>query len=83
MGLKARKVTILIHSNFYRMKGFNWFFRWIGALEVPNANRPKEMQQFFARVHKVLERGGVVCMFPEGEISSNGVMQEFKGGVQL
>ena len=81
MGLKARKVTILIHRNFYRMPGFNWFFRWIGALEVPNANRPKEMQQFFARVHKVLERGGVVCMFPEGEISSNGVMQEFKGGV--
>ena len=81
MGLKARKVTILIHSNFYRMPGFKWFFRWIGALEVPNANQPKQMQKFFARVHRVLERGGVVCMFPEGEISNNGVMQEFKGGV--
>ena len=81
MGLKARKVTILIHSNFYRMPGFKWFFRWIGALEVPNANQPKQMQKFFERVHRVLDRGGVVCMFPEGSISSNGVMQEFKSGV--
>ena len=60
MGLKARKVTILIHSNFYRMTGFKWFFRWIGALEVPNANQPKQMQKFFDRVHRVLERGGVI-----------------------
>ncbi|MBE6402968.1 MAG: hypothetical protein E7039_04530 [Lentisphaerae bacterium] len=81
MGLKARKVTILIHSNFYRMPGFKWFFRWIGALEVPNANQPKQMQKFFDRVHRVLDRGGVVCMFPEGSISQNGVMQEFKSGV--
>ena len=82
MGLKARKVTILIHSNFYRMKGFNWFFRWIGALEVPKASQPKQMQKFLDRVHKVLNRGGVVCMFPEGSISGNGVMQEFKSGVK-
>ncbi|MBE6369887.1 MAG: hypothetical protein E7056_07005 [Lentisphaerae bacterium] len=81
MGLKARKVTVLIHRDFYRMKAFNWFFRWIGALEVPNANRPKAMRKFFAKVHKVLERGGVVCMFPEGSISNNEVMQEFKTGV--
>ena len=81
MGLKARKVTILIHSNFYRMPGFKWFFRWIGALEVPNANQPKQMQKFFEKVHRVLDRGGVVCMFPEGSISQNGVMQEFKSGV--
>ncbi|MBE6380209.1 MAG: hypothetical protein E7047_04700 [Lentisphaerae bacterium] len=81
MGLKERKVTILVHRNFYRMVGFRWFFRWIGALEVPNTNRPKAMQKFFDRVHKVLNRGGVVCMFPEGSISGNGVMQEFKGGV--
>ena len=82
MGLKARKVTILVHSNFYRMKGFKWFFRWIGALEVPKANQPKQMQKFLDRVHKVLNRGGVVCMFPEGSISGNGVMQEFKCGVK-
>ena len=82
MGLKGRKVTILVHSNFYRLKGFRWFFRWIGALEVPKATQPKQMQKFLDRVHKVLNRGGVVCMFPEGSISGNGVMQEFKCGVK-
>ncbi len=81
MGLKERKITILVHRNFYRLWGFNWFFRWIGALEVPAANHPKEMRKFFRKVHKVLYRGGMVCMFPEGSITGNDVMQEFKTGV--
>ncbi len=81
MGLKPRKITILVHRNFYRLPVFHWFFRWVGALEVPNANQPKQMKKLFDKIHTVLARGGVVCMFPEGSISSNGIMQEFKGGV--
>ena len=81
MALKERKVTILIHRSFYLMVGFRLFFRWIGALEVPDANQPKQMRKFFRKVHKVLLQGGMLCIFPEGSISSTGVMQEFKTGV--
>ena len=81
MGLKARKVTFMVHRNIYRMRGFHLFFRWIGALEVPNANQPKQMQMLLDKIRKVLNRGGLVCMFPEGAISSNGIMQEVKGGL--
>ena len=81
MGLKARKVTFMVHRNFYRVPVFHLFFRWVGALEVPNANQPKQMQQLFEKIRNVLNRGGLVCMFPEGAISSNGMMQAVKGGL--
>ena len=81
MGLKARKVTFMVHRNFYRLPVFHLFFRWIGALEVPNANQPKQMQQLFEKIRNVLNHGGLVCMFPEGAISGNGMMQTVKGGL--
>ena len=52
MGLKARKVTFMVHRNFYRAPVFHLFFRWVGALEVPNANQPKQMQQLFEKIRK-------------------------------
>lgn len=81
MGLKPRRITFMVHRNFYRLPVIHLFFRWVGALEVPNATQPKQMQQLFDKIHQVLNHGGVVCVFPEGSISSNGIMQEFKSGV--
>ena len=81
--LTPRPVRFLVHHNFYNLPQFNWLMRWCNVIEVPPANRPKQMKQFFAEVREELRQGGMVCVFPEGGISQNGIMQSFHAGTDM
>lgn len=75
-----RRIRFLIHHSFYNIPALNWFFRWAGALEVPDARHPKKMQKLIEQVRAILLDGGLVCVFPEGRVTENGIMQEFHTG---
>ena len=76
--LKPRKVTFLVDHTFYRFPGLNLFFRWSKALEVPERASAGKMRALFSEVREILENDGVVCVFPEGEISPNGTIRAFR-----
>ncbi|MBR4717393.1 MAG: AMP-binding protein, partial [Lentisphaeria bacterium] len=79
--LKPRRVTFMVDEAFYRFPGLHLFFRWSGALEVPrNVNRAK-MRHLIEKTHGILNRGGAVCVFPEGAISPNGITHAFRSGL--
>ena len=39
-------------------------------------------EQAFASVREALEEGDIVCIFPEGGLTPDGTLQEFKSGVE-
>ena len=81
MALTKRKIHFLMHRRFYDAKYFNWMFRKCGVIPVPPSFHSKKMQEFLKTVQDVLRNGEIVCAFPEGGVSENGLISNFKNGI--
>jgi len=79
--LKPRRVTFMVDEVFYRFPGLHLFFRWSHALEVPRRMNRAKMRHLIEATHAILNRGGAVCVFPEGAISPNGITHAFRSGL--
>jgi acyl-[acyl-carrier-protein]-phospholipid O-acyltransferase/long-chain-fatty-acid--[acyl-carrier-protein] ligase len=77
----SRIVHFLMHEDFYRFPLLYPFVKWAGFIEVPRADNPKRLLKMFEEVKEALRRGEVVCVFPEGKLTTNGLMDEFKSGI--
>lgn len=78
----SRPVHFMMHETFYRYPLLYPFAKWAGFIEVPAA-KPKQLHQLFQRTHELLRQGELVCVFPEGEITRNGIMMNFKKGIPM
>ena len=59
-----------------------WFFRLAKAIPIAAQKVDGQIyEQAFARAKEVLDDGDLLCIFPEGAISRDGKLGEFKGGV--
>lgn len=79
--LKPRRVTFMVDEAFYRFPGLHLFFLWSEALEVPRRMNREKMRRLIEQSHEILNRGGAVCVFPEGAISPNGITHAFRSGL--
>lgn len=82
IALWYRRVHVVAMQEMFHTKWGNGFFR--GALCIPVDRKNFNMQTFHS-VSEVLEEGGVVGIFPEGQINSSGdaPLQAFKSGAVL
>ena len=76
----SRPVRFMMHESYYRFPLLHPFYKTGGVLEVP-AGKPKKLRQLFARTRRLLRKGELICLFPEGDITRNGVMSSFRGGM--
>lgn len=76
----SRQIRFLLHENYYSVPLLGFIARMTGFFKVPSRRKAKSMGQFFDAVQKSLREGGIVCVFPEGKVSRNGLMSEFKHG---
>jgi 1-acyl-sn-glycerol-3-phosphate acyltransferase len=59
-----------------------WFFKLAKAIPIaPQRDDPVAYEQAFARAREVLNEGDLLCIFPEGALTRDGELGEFKGGV--
>lgn len=79
----SRMVRFLMHEDYYQIPGLNRLVRFAGFIEVPSHGRHKSMSQMFESVKAALRQGEAVCVFPEGKITRNGLMDEFKSGFAM
>jgi acyl-[acyl-carrier-protein]-phospholipid O-acyltransferase/long-chain-fatty-acid--[acyl-carrier-protein] ligase len=75
-----RKIRFMMHESFYRYPLLYPLVKWAGFIEVPQA-KPKKLRQLFQKTRRILRDGEIVCVFPEGGITRNGIMSGFKKGV--
>ncbi|QSH40780.1 AMP-binding protein [Lentisphaerota bacterium ZTH] len=77
-----RPIRFMMHESFYRYPLLYPFVKWAGIIEVPQA-KPRRLRQLLERTRKILKNGEVLCVFPEGGITRNGIMSNFKKGLSL
>lgn len=78
-----RPVRFVMYYKIYQNPFLTFLFR--GAKTIPIAS-PKENEkiynQAFVEIKKSLDAKELVCIFPEGKISPDGSVQEFKSGIE-
>ncbi|MCP3965516.1 MAG: AMP-binding protein [Lentisphaerae bacterium] len=75
-----RPIRFMMHESFYRYPLLYPFVKWAGIIEVPQA-KPKMLHQLLEKTQKILSNGEVLCVFPEGGITRNGIMSNFRKGL--
>ncbi|MBR2365503.1 MAG: MFS transporter [Lentisphaeria bacterium] len=78
----SRLIRFLMHEDYYNRPFLRPLARFAGFIKVPR-NGVKNMAEMFETVKKALRNGEAVCVFPEGKISKNGLMDEFRGGYSM
>jgi 1-acyl-sn-glycerol-3-phosphate acyltransferase len=59
-----------------------WLFRLAKAIPIaPRNEDPAAYEAAFEAAAKVLREGDLLAIFPEGAITRDGTLQEFKGGI--
>ena len=65
-----------------RARCVGWLFRLAKAIPVaPQREDPATYEAAFERAAQVLRGGDLLAIFPEGGITKDGQLQEFKGGI--
>jgi len=82
MAASPRPIRFIMDHEIFKTPLLGWFFRLAKAIPIaPQKVDARIYEQAFARAKEVLDDGDLLCIFPEGAISRDGAMAEFKGGV--
>jgi len=82
MAASPRPISFIMDHEIFRIPLLGWFFRLAKAIPIaPQKVDAQTYEQAFARAKEVLDEGDLLCIFPEGAISRDGELAEFKGGV--
>ena len=82
MAASPRPIRFIMDHEIFKIPVLGWFFRLAKAIPIaPQKVDPVTYEQAFARARQVLDVGDLLCIFPEGAISRDGELAEFKGGV--
>jgi 1-acyl-sn-glycerol-3-phosphate acyltransferase len=74
-----QRITFLMTELFFDLPVLNWYFRLAGARRVREEGRPSVAGLRAAK--DALAEGEVICIFPEGAITTTGEMGEGQRGV--
>jgi len=82
-GSVRRPVRFVMDRNIFRIPVMGFIFRTAHAIPIaPAREDPAALNQAFDRIDAELADGEVVCIFPEGKLTRDGEMNEFKRGVE-
>ena len=76
----VRPIRFMMHEDFYRSRWIYPVAKWAGVMEVPKA-KPRKLRQLLKKTHELLKNGELICVFPEGDITKNGIMSSFQKGL--
>ena len=77
--IPRRRICCVSTDRFVK-KGTGWFFKSLGTIFIEEKG---PLLKAFKQVNNMLNRGHIVLMFPEGSISNDAELQQFKGGVAM
>jgi len=81
-GSCRRPVRFVMYYKIYKLPVMNFIFRTAGAIPIAGRREDEAMyHSAFEKMQAVLERGELLCIFPEGQITRDGEMNPFKPGI--
>jgi 1-acyl-sn-glycerol-3-phosphate acyltransferase len=82
-GSVRRPVRFVMDHNIFKIPVMGFIFRTARAIPIAPAREDAgALQKAFDRIDAELADGEVVCIFPEGKLTRDGEMNEFKKGVE-
>ena len=76
-----RPVRFVMHDRIYRLPVLNWIFRGMKAIPIASAKSdPVLLERAYDTVASALADGQPVCIFPEGRLTTDGELGEFRAG---
>jgi 1-acyl-sn-glycerol-3-phosphate acyltransferase len=77
-----RPIRFVMDHRIFQMPLLGWIFRTAKAIPIASAkDDPWLMEKAFVDIAQALHEGDLVCIFPEGKLTSTGEMNEFRGGI--
>lgn len=82
MAASPRPIRFVMDHRIFTYPVLGWMFKLAKAIPIaPKSEDPAAYEHAFAEAHKVLQDGDLLAIFPEGGITKDGTLQEFKGGI--
>lgn len=82
-GAVRRPVRFVMDHRIFRTPVLGAFFRLAKTIPIaPRSEAPDIYQAAFDRIEEELQAGNVVCLFPEGRLTRDGEVGEFRPGVE-
>ncbi len=82
-GMIRRPVRFVMYHGIYKLPVLNFIFRTGKAIPIAGrAENPEILENAYLRMNEVLNGGDVLGIFPEGRITSDGEIGEFKRGIE-
>jgi 1-acyl-sn-glycerol-3-phosphate acyltransferase len=77
-----RPIRFVMDHRIFKTPFMGWIFRTARAIPIaPAKEDPWEMEKAYIEIAKALHEGELVCIFPEGKLTSTGEINEFRGGI--
>lgn len=81
-GACRRPVRFVTFKPIYNMPVLNFIFRTAKAIPIDSKKAdPEGYEKAFQQIANELSDGEVVCIFPEGKLTTTGEIDEFKNGI--
>ena len=82
MAASPRPIYFVMDQRIFQVPVLGWLFKLAKAIPIaPRAEDPVAYQAAFDAAARVLREGDLLAVFPEGGLTRDGTLQEFKGGI--
>ncbi|MFP3979100.1 MFS transporter [Marinobacter sp. KMM 10035] len=83
-GAVRRPIRFVMDHQIFKTPVLGALFRLAKTIPIgPKAKVPEIYETAFNRIDEELDAGNVVCIFPEGKLTSDGEVGTFKNGVEI
>ncbi|WP_440879174.1 MFS transporter [Vibrio natriegens] len=77
-----RLIRFVMEEDYANLTPIRGFLRRTGVIPISASNR-NSIRRAFNDVEQALAEGDIVCIFPEGKLTSDGEIQEFMRGIDI
>jgi 1-acyl-sn-glycerol-3-phosphate acyltransferase len=82
MAASPRPIYFVMDHRIFEAPVLGWLFRLARAIPIASQQEhPEVYRAAFERAAQVLREGDLLAIFPEGALTRDGTLQEFKGGM--
>lgn len=78
----SRQIRFLLYDEYFSLPLLGSLARLTGFFRIPSGRQLKSLALVLKNIRTHLAEGGLICVFPEGKLTRNGLIGKFKAGYE-